>query len=59
MRALLGNAPLEPEIAFRTRRGVRRDDRDEQRAVADLLADLQVPGVPAAQLALIKPDLDA
>jgi hypothetical protein len=27
-------------------------------AVADLLADLQVPGVTTAQFALIEPDLD-
>jgi hypothetical protein len=59
VRALFGDAPFEPEIAFRTRGGVRRDDRDEQCAVADLLADLQVPGVATAQFALIEPDLDA
>src|ERR1700676_4857423 len=58
-RALVGNSPLEPEIAFRTRSRVCRDDRDEQRAVADLLADLQISDVAAAHLALIEPDLNA
>jgi hypothetical protein len=38
---------------------VLRDDRDEQRTGLDLLADRVVPGVPAPQLALIEPDLDA
>jgi hypothetical protein len=38
-------------------RGV-RDDRNEQRAALDLLADLLIPRVPAAQFALIEEDLD-
>jgi len=51
--------PLAPEVAFNSalRRG--RDDRDEQSAVVNLLADLAVPGIPTPQLALIEPNLDA
>ena len=37
---------------------VPRDHRDEQCAVLDLPADRLVPGIPAAQLAPIEPDLD-
>jgi hypothetical protein len=39
-------------------RGV-RDDRQEQGAGLDLLADRGVPGVPAPQLALVEPNLDS
>jgi hypothetical protein len=35
------------------------DDRNEERAVTDLIADLAIPGVPAPEFALVKPDLNA
>ena len=38
--------------------GVGGDDRNEQPAVVDLLADLAVPGIAAPQLALVEPDFD-
>jgi len=37
---------------------VGRNDRNEERAVVDLVPDLMIPGVPAPQLALIEKDLD-
>jgi hypothetical protein len=42
-----------------TRVRIRRDDRDEERAVVNLPADLPVPGFSAAQLALVEPNLDS
>src|SRR6202142_861864 len=59
MRALLPQMPLEPEIALVARLGARGDDRHEQRALLDLPADLLVPRIAAAPLALVEPDLDA
>ena len=59
MAAVDREFPLETEVAFIA--GVRAagDDREEERAGLDLLADRLVPGIPAAQLALVEPDLDA
>jgi hypothetical protein len=51
--------PFVPEVALEALLRVPGDDRNEQRAVVDLAADLLVPGVPASQLALIEKDLDA
>src|SRR4029079_1949155 len=55
VRALDRELPLQPEVALAARIRVRRDERDEQRALADLLADRRVPGVPAAELVLVEP----
>jgi hypothetical protein len=51
--------PLKSEIPFVAVVRVPRDDRDEQGAGLDLLADRPVPRVPAAQLALVEPDFNA
>ena len=56
--ALVGDRPLEAEVALRPRRGVGGDDGDEQGAVPYLVADLLVPGVSATQFALVEPHLD-
>src|SRR6266404_4552705 len=55
---MVGEPPFEAEVALPARGGVRGDDRHEQRAIADLLADLLVPHITAAKLALIEPYLD-
>src|ERR1700721_2547746 len=57
--ALVGKGPLQAEIALMPRGGIGRNDGNEQRAVVDLTPDLLVPGVPAAQLALVEKHLDA
>jgi hypothetical protein len=59
VRALLGEMPFEAEVALGSRLRPRGNDWHEERAVADLLTDAPVPGVPAPQLALVEPDLDA
>jgi hypothetical protein len=51
--------PLKTEVPFTAIVRSARDDRNEKRAGLDLLADRPVPGVPAPQLALVEPDLDA
>jgi len=51
--------PLAPEVALATCFGVGGDERNEQRAFPDLLADRGVPRVAAAKFALVEPDLDA
>src|SRR5215472_33751 len=56
---LIRKVPLEPEVPLATRRGVRRGDGNEERAVANLATDLLVPHIPAPQLALVEPDFDA
>ena len=58
MGALDGELPFASKIALEPFLRVLRDDRNEQRAFTDLAADLLVPQVSAAQLALIEPDLD-
>ena len=40
------------------RRGVRGNDGYKQRTVVELTPDLLIPGIPAAQLALVEPDFD-
>jgi hypothetical protein len=57
--AFYGELPLAAEIPFKPRLGMSGDDGYEKRAVPDLIADLAIPGVPAPEFALIKPDLDA
>src|ERR1700691_209623 len=59
MRAIDCKLPFEAEIAFGPTTGVFRYDRNEQRAGLDLLSDRVVPGVAAAQFALVEPHLDA
>ena len=59
VRALIGEPPLQSEIAFQARLGALGDDRHEQSAVLDLLSNLLIPGIPSPQLALIEPNLDA
>ena len=51
--------PFTPEIALYSRFRVCRDDRQEQPTVLDLLLDQPISSVPAAKLALVKPDFDA
>jgi hypothetical protein len=36
-----------------------RDDWHKENAIVDLLANLAVPRIPAAQLAVVEPGLDA
>ena len=48
-----------PKIALEALLGVLGDERNEERAVVDLVPDLLIPRVPAPQLALIEKDLDA
>lgn len=57
--SLVGQIPLQAEIALVARLGVRRDDGHEQRAVLDLAADLPIPLIPAAQRVAVEPDLDS
>ena len=59
MRAIDGEFPFEPEITLEPLLGMLGNHRHEQGAGLYLLADLLVPGIPAAQLALIEEDLDA
>jgi hypothetical protein len=59
MGAINRELPLETEVALTAIvRGVRYD-REEERAVLDLLADRVVPGIPAPKLALVEPNFDA
>ena len=51
--------PLPPEVAFPAHLRGGGDQRHEKGAFADLLPYLLVPGVAPAQLALVKPGLDA
>ena len=55
VRAVDREFPFQPEVTFAARLRVPRDDRDEERAFLDLLADRGIPRVAAAQLALIEP----
>ena len=50
--ALLGEMPLQPEIAFLARRRSGGDERHEQRARGDLLAALSIPRIAADEAAL-------
>jgi hypothetical protein len=57
--ALVSLIPLEAEIPLGPLGGIGGDDRDEQGAVANLPPYLLVPGIAAAQLALVEPNFDA
>lgn len=50
--------PLSSEVTLLAVLCIGRDNRNKQMTVADLLPDLAVPRIPAAQLALIEPNLD-
>ena len=58
LRLSRGKIPFEPEVALRARLRGLRDDGDEERAGVDLLADLGIPRVAAAQLVLIEPHFE-
>lgn len=51
--------PLAPEVTFGSGFRVRGDNRNEEPAVLDLLANLVVPDIASPQRALVQPDLDA
>jgi len=53
-----GELPLVPEVALEPLLRMPGDDRNEQRTVEDLAADLLVPHVPATQLALVEKYVD-
>ena len=57
--AVLGEFPFEAEVAFEAGLGAGRDQREKQSAVADLGADLAVPGVAADEFVLVEPDFYA
>ena len=59
VRPIDGEFPLPAEVAFEPLVRVLGDDRNEQRAVVDLLEDGSVRGIPAPQLALVEPHFDA
>src|SRR5580658_7012714 len=56
--ALRREFPLTPEITFEPLLRVSGDDRNEKRALLDLIPNLPIPGITAAQLALVEPHLD-
>jgi hypothetical protein len=58
-RAVDGEFPLQAEIALAPPFGIRRNDGDEEMAVADLLSDRRIPGVAAAKLARVEPGFHA
>jgi hypothetical protein len=51
--------PFATEVAFAARISIGGDRWHKERAFLDLLADRGVPGIAAAQLALVEPDFDA
>src|SRR5271167_3052915 len=59
IRACDGELPLAPKITFESSLSVGRYDRNKERAISDLAADLLVPSIAAPKLALIEPHLDA
>src|SRR5579864_835199 len=56
--ALIGEAPLEAKIPFSARFGVPGYHRNEKHAVADLAADLPIPGISTSEYGLVEPHLD-
>jgi hypothetical protein len=58
MGAIDGEFPLESKITLEPLLGMLGHDRHEECAVVDLVADLLIPRVTTAQLALIEKDLD-
>jgi hypothetical protein len=57
--SLVGQIPLQAEVALVACLRVRRDDGHEQRAVLDLAPDLPIPLISAAQRGAVEPDLDS
>jgi len=55
MRSLFGQPPLQSEIAFESRLGLRRNQRHEQRTFRDLRADLLIPRIATREFVFIKP----
>jgi hypothetical protein len=58
MRSVYRQFPLKPKIALDSGTRMQGDDRDEQGAGLDLLADGSIPGIAAAQFALVEPHVD-
>ena len=56
--SLDGQSPFPAKIAFVPGLGLGRHQRHEIIAVANLLADLLIPCVPATQLAFVMPDFE-
>jgi hypothetical protein len=52
-----GQFPFPTEVPFPTSVRVSGNDRNEERAIVNLLSNLMVPSIATAQLALIKPNL--
>jgi hypothetical protein len=59
VRAVDCKLPFQAKITFRPRSRIGRDQRYEKRAGFDLPANRRIPGIPTAQLALVKPYFDA
>jgi hypothetical protein len=59
VRSVYRELPLETEIALLALVRMPRDDRDEEDAGLDLLADRLVPDVAAPERALVEPDFNA
>src|SRR5882672_10286983 len=59
MRTVDRELPLQSEIALGATLGVCGDDWNHQCAGLDLPADGRIPGIAAAQFALIEPNLDS
>ena len=57
--SLNGEPPFPPEITLRPRLGLSRNERHEVVALANLPADLLIPGLSAAKLAFVVPNFEA
>src|SRR5882762_9375273 len=58
VRALLGKVPFQAKVTLSTLLRVPGNDGNEHHAVANLLPNLPVPDIAAAQLTLVEPDFD-
>jgi hypothetical protein len=59
MGAIHCQLPLPAKVAFQTLLCVTGDDWNEECAIPFTGSDRLIPGIAAAQLALVEPDLDA
>ena len=59
VRAIDGEFPFKPEVTLLALMRVAGNDRNEKRTVLDLPSDGGIPGIAAAQRALVEPHLDA
>jgi hypothetical protein len=59
MRAINCEFPFEPKISLEPRLRMLGNNRNEEGAVANLLPNLAVPDIAAAQLALVEPDFNS